>query len=52
MPVWLMMKRMTKMKKSGDLIAQVLKISALYHLCCRPGLWIAWVSMIDEVCPR
>ena len=24
----------------------------IYHLCCRPGLWTVWVSMIDGTCPR
>ena len=24
----------------------------IYHLCCRPGLWTVWVSMIDGTCPH
>jgi len=41
MPVWLVLR--TKIKRS---------VSSLYHPCCRPGLWIVWVSMISGTCPH
>lgn len=27
-------------------------VPLIYHLCCRPGLWTVWVSMIDGTCPH
>ena len=27
-------------------------VYALYHLCCRHGLGIVWVSMIGGMCPH
>ena len=27
-------------------------VFSLYHPCCRPGLWIVWVSMISGTCPH